>query len=201
MVKRLKDRLRKEILARRKAQSEPEIRDKSRKIGQTLFNLEEFKRATVVAFYVSFGSEVRTRDLVEESLKIGKQVAVPFCKVDQVDLGLSLIQNFQEDLEPGAFGILEPKKGKRAEFPLSEVDLMTIPGIVFDLAGHRLGYGQGFYDKFLNQMSKAILIGMGFELQIVERLPKMPHDISVEKIITENRVIIASNSGDHADAK
>ena len=192
MVRREKDRLRKEILAKRKVQSKEEIRDKSRKIGEVLFNLREFEKARVVAFYVSFGSEVRTGLLIEASLKMGKEVAVPFCKIDQTDLGLSFIQNPAEDLEPGAFGILEPKKELREDFPLAKVDLMTIPGIVFDFSGHRLGYGQGYYDKFLTRISRAALIGLAFELQLVEHLPKMPHDIAVQKVITENRIIVAN---------
>lgn len=188
-----KEDLRKEILKARNNLNKQEILKKSQAIEKRLFSLDEFKEAKVVMFYISFGSEVNTHFMVEDSLKIGKKVAVPFCKTESQELAASFITSFREDLEAGAYGILEPKKMKRAETPLSQIELILIPGLVFDLGGHRLGYGQGYYDKFLKEIPGVTVVGLAYELQIVERLPRFPHDIAVSKIITEARLISGKN--------
>lgn len=188
-----KEDLRKEILKARNKLKKEEILKKSQTIEKRLFSLDEFKEAKVVMFYISFGSEVNTHFMVEDSLKIGKKVAVPFCETESQKLGASFITSFREDLEAGAYGILEPKKMKRAETPLSQIELILIPGLVFDLRGHRLGYGQGYYDKFLKEIPWVTVVGLAYELQIVERLPRFPHDIAVSKIITEARLISGRN--------
>ena len=85
---------------------------------------------------------------------------------------------------PGRFGIPEPEGGSPVS--LSELDLMVVPGVGFDLHGHRLGYGRGYYDRVLaGESRRPTLVGLCFEQQVVDRLPRDPHDVCVDLLITE----------------
>ncbi|HAW59996.1 MAG TPA: 5-formyltetrahydrofolate cyclo-ligase [Actinobacteria bacterium] len=188
-TKREKEALRREILTKRDSQTAEEMARKSSKIKERLWGLPEFKRAKVVMFYVSFGSEVQTKEMIKEVLATGKKVIVPAPQPKKRELLCSLIGDYR-DLEPGTYGILEPKKSKIRPVDVSHLDLIIVPGCVFDLRGYRLGYGKGYYDRFLKKTTpKTTLVGLAYELQIVKEIPATAHDVPVHKIITENRVI------------
>jgi len=186
----MKQTLKSEIFEKRKALSKEEIKEKSSKIKENLYSLEEFKKAKNILFYVSFNDEVDTQEIIKELLaNKEKNIIVPYVVKNNPILQLSEIKNFNE-LEPKTWGILEPKDEFIRKFDIENVDLVIIPGIVFDQNGHRIGYGYGYYDRFLKKLDKNVVkIGFGFEFQIVDKIPEEKHDVPVDIMVTEKRVI------------
>ena len=114
---------------------------------------------------------------------------------------LSEIRQYPEEVEPGAYGIPEPKKEFIRRVDPDTVDLFVLPGVAFDVHGGRLGYGAGYYDRILvgtapsRDFLRVSLIALAFELQLVDRVPSSVHDVRVHKIVTEERVIECRKSG------
>jgi 5-formyltetrahydrofolate cyclo-ligase len=186
----LKKILRKQVLSARDRLSPKEKMTKSREIEERLFSLPEFLSAQSVMFFASFRSEVETGPMIQRALRLGKRVVLP--KVQGNDLALYEIHDFGRDVEPGSWGIPEPKT--IIPVALADIDIMIIPGAAFDREGNRLGYGAGYYDKLLPAFGKAT-VALAFEAQIVDEVPVEKHDVPVWKIITEKRVINAGMSG------
>jgi len=147
-------------------------------------------------FYVSFRSEVKTEKMIRNALNLGKRVAVPI--VDREKIMVSEIKNLKEELTKGSLGLREPKKEFRRRVDQKKIDLVVVPGVVFDRTGGRLGYGRGYYDRFLRSSSIALrmgrsahcaLIGLAFDLQIARKIPLVGKDVRVDKIVTESGII------------
>jgi len=183
----MKDQLRKQILAARRALTPDERSAKSREIEQKLFGLPEFHKATRVMFYASFQSEVETHSMIRRTLEEGKLVVLP--RVKGKELELLEITNFDRDVSPGAWGIPEPGQGEPAV--VQSLGLIVVPGAVFDERGNRVGYGAGFYDKLLAQY-RGLTVALAFELQVVPQVPFDAHDVPMKKIVTETRIIEAN---------
>jgi 5-formyltetrahydrofolate cyclo-ligase len=186
-----KEFLREQIRRKRQKLSREEVEEKSKSIKEKLFSLPEFQSARTVAFYVAMkkSNEVETEEMIKECLKLGKRVLVPITDLVEDKIVFSEIKSF-DDLLPSTFEILEPVPELRKILPHEAIRLIVVPGIVFDLHGHRIGYGLGFYDKMLPQLTKYVSrIGLAFELQVVEKIPNEIHDAKLNKIITEERVI------------
>ncbi len=182
-----KRRIRKEILSKRDREPEDLRRKKSRKIKKKLFSLKEFKKAPTILFYYSKGSEVETKEMMEETLRKGKRVLLP--KVREREIYLGEIKDLKKDVEKGSFGILEPKETYRKTTPKG-IDMVILPGIVFDLKGERIGYGKGYYDRFLKKFPRTIpLIGLAYDFQVINNISGKKHDRRVSKIITETQII------------
>ena len=180
----MKQALREQSRDKRKAIS-PNLRaEKSKKIRHLLERTQEFKNAKKVLFYISTTEEVETHGLVEDCIASGKEVYIP--KITGKKLSVCRISNLNE-LEPGAYGILEPRQSSNFYMP-EDMDLIIVPGIAFGLCGHRIGYGKGFYDRLLKK-TKGIKIGLAFAEQIMSRLPSEPHDIAMDIIITDKELI------------
>ncbi len=188
----MKKILRKEFVSQRNNLLLSEIEKKSAAIKKSLFNMPEFIRAELILFYVSTGSEVDTHQMIRETLKMKKRVAVPISLSKEARLIISEIKDFDSDLEVGYSGILEPKSFCHL-IDYCEVDLIVVPGIVFDENGYRVGYGGGYYDRLLKEMIGKVTIGLAYELQITKAIPYETHDRTVEVIITERRIIESMN--------
>ncbi len=193
---RRKNEIRQEVLQKRNGLRYEEIEIKSEQVGTSLFSLPEFNQAEVILFYVAKGSEVATLPIIESVIGL-KRVFVPISVRRRRKLVYSEIYSIDE-LEPGAYGILRPRRDSRRILSLeqlaSEAGLVIVPGVVFDEKGFRTGYGAGFYDRFLtairyNHASSALFVALAFELQIVEDTYPEKHDVPVDMIITEKRII------------
>lgn len=181
----MKHKIRHRIRERIKSHSGLEKSRKSDIIKQILFNEEVFKRSDVVMFYVSLKDEVNTLSMIDEALEMGKRICVPVIIKEEKRLIAGEIKDRKKDLESQHFGIYQPKPGKVKEVPLKNIDLVVVPGVAFDSNNVRLGRGHGYYDRFLSRLSKDTLtIGLAFDFQVVEHLPKDSHDIPVWKTIT-----------------
>ncbi|WP_189510953.1 5-formyltetrahydrofolate cyclo-ligase, partial [Cerasicoccus arenae] len=157
--------LRHRALARRSALHPEEREARDQQIMQRLFALPDFQQAQRVLFYVSYGSEVDTHALMNRSFG-GKTVLAP--RVNGDELHVHELTTLDE-LQPGAFGIMEPIAGLREVDPVS-VQVVIVPGAAFDLRGHRIGYGKGYYDRLLKGVT-AIKIGLAYDRQMVEAIP------------------------------
>ena len=184
----MKNEIRKELLDVRKNMSKKDVISLSKQIQKRLFELDEFKNADTILFYVSYGNEVFTHDMIKDCLKKKRNVIVPISDEQNKKLFLSKLEKWT-DLSKGAYHILEPKKEKINETSVFEIDLVIVPGVCFDLHGCRIGHGEGYYDGLLKDSTNAAHIGLAYENQIIEEVPIESHDIPVDKIITEDRVI------------
>ncbi len=183
-----KRRLRAEMLSRRDAQADKDA--VSRRILERVFSLPAYQAARTVLFYVDVRSEVRTRSGLSEALEAGKRLAVPFCAGRELEL--FWLRDLNE-LGCGRFGIQEPAPDLRnlpdRRILPAELDLLIVPGVAFDRCGGRMGHGFGFYDRLLCQIRPEIAkIGLGFECQIVPRVPTEPHDVPLDTVVTETAV-------------
>lgn len=182
-----KDLIRREILTRRSVQKAGIKLPKDAAIMKRLVELPEYKNAKTILFYVSVRGEVKTSEMISESLSHGKKILVPSADVKHKKLMISEIHDLNE-LSPGAFGIPEPKHPHM--FPLDKIDLVIIPGVAFDRLGNRVGYGTGFYDRFLKKLKKGVpFIALGYDFQIVHEIPANRMDVKVHKIVTEKGII------------
>ncbi|MBW2976075.1 5-formyltetrahydrofolate cyclo-ligase [Candidatus Woesearchaeota archaeon] len=186
----MKPTLKLKILEERKKLTQKEIKEKNKKIFENLKSLREFKSAKNIMFYVSFSTEVDTHEIIKEILASKeKTIIVPYVVKNYPILQLSELKNFYE-LEPKTFGILEPRELYIREFNPEKLDLVIIPGVVFDKKGYRIGYGYGYYDRFLKILKKGVRkIGLAYEMQMVDEIPKEKHDVPVDSIVTENRIL------------
>lgn len=185
----VKKAIREQAHANRKAQENKE--PLSEAICETFIAQPEFAAAKTVMVYIDVRTEVRTRQHLPKLLQGGKRIVVPYC-VDG-ELELFLLESMDE-LSIGMYKILEPKEelrdapGKRVD--VKELDLIMVPGVAFDPNGARMGHGFGYYDKLLEHARKDTpLVALAFECQIFPEIPTHAHDVFMDKIITEERII------------
>lgn len=186
---KIKKTIRQEVLRRRDAISKNVKKEKDIVIMQRISQLPEFINAKTIFFYTSFRNEVDTMDMIKVSLNAGKLIVLPRVDKENNRLKLYEIKNMNE-LARGYMWILEPFVSEDRLRNLDDIDLIIIPGAAFDIYGNRLGYGAGFYDMLLSKMEKKIpIVAPAYEEQIVEKIPAEPHDIKVDKIVTDKKVI------------
>lgn len=174
-----KQAIRKRIFAARKNCTDEQVEGWSREITEKVTALPAFKRAKRILAYADYNHEVMTRFLIQEAWNMGKEVAVP--KVEGKDMVFYLLRDFGQ-LKPGYFGIPEPDEGETADW---EDALMIMPGVAFDRENHRVGYGGGFYDRFLEKHPKIERVAVAFSFQMVQEVPVEPTDIFPQIIVTE----------------
>lgn len=185
-----KDSLRKDILQTRLRPPFEEIFKTSSIIQKRFLGLSELKSARRMALYASFRNEVLTDAIFEYALANGKEVFFP--RVVRGKRGLMFLKvRGKEDFTQGSYKIHEPAHDRELDIAEpSSFDIVVMPGVAFDINGNRLGYGKGYYDKALGSINKGCLVtALAFDFQIVERVPAEAHDIKMDKIITESRVI------------
>lgn len=183
-LKEIKKNLRIEMKRKRSSLSIERLLVYSSHIFESVVNREEYINADVVLAYVSFSSEVDTHFLIQHALKNGKKVAVP--KVfDNNEMRFFYI-NSLEELKPGAFGILEPEPVSEMIIDNNKKYVILLPGVAFDGDKNRLGYGGGYYDRYLAKYPFIYKIMLAYELEKVEdKLPTNEYDVKSDIIITE----------------
>jgi 5-formyltetrahydrofolate cyclo-ligase len=167
------------ILRKRNRLSKEEVIKKSKIIKGKLFNSEEYKKAKIIMFYASFGSEVNTLDMIKESLK-NKTICIPIVKNNIIIA--SKIKNIEELDKKNKYGIFEVSVIEKIN--TKDIDLVVVPGIAFDKRNHRIGYGKGYYDNFLKKF-KNKKIGLAFNLQVLEIIPNDEWDVKLDEVISD----------------
>lgn len=162
---------------------------KSLKIWRKIKKMDIYKNKKTIMFYYSKENEVDTRLMIEKSIKDGKRVILP--KIINGELFPIQIEDL-DNLREGPYGIKEPSDAEGVD--LSEIELIFVPGIVFDKKGYRIGYGGGYYDRFLSKLpSNTIKIGLAFSEQIIEQIPHEDWDIRMDILVTDKEVIYISD--------
>ncbi len=154
----------------------------SAKIQKKLKKINEFRNAQKIGVYYPIGSEILTQDIIQELLSNGKDVFLP--KIIGKKIEFRKITDFSS-LEKGSFDIMEPKDDCQTD---NSLDVILVPTVGISPMGVRLGYGHGFYDKFLSEY-KTATISLTLEKQIVKNIPKSEHDIIIDWIVTEDRIL------------
>ena len=188
-LKAKKELLRHEMLAKRDALSAEERLKKSSEIVSRLLKNSDIINAKNIFTYVSFRSEVNTHGMIDSFLAQGKVVSVPFTDMNKKTIIPSIIKSVKNDLVPGTFGISEPVAEKLCPMLVDDIDIVIMPGAAFSDKGCRIGYGGGFYDRFL-QKNRISSYALAFDFQIVDEVPFSPeYDLKVDYIVTEKRTI------------
>lgn len=180
--------LRRNMLTWRRQLSVAQRSVMEREVRQRLYALTAVQEATVFFVYCAYRSEVSTSELIDHLLHQGKTVCVPLSEPTRATMRAVRILDPHHELIPGYMDIPEPDPHLVEERSVSATSLQVaiIPGSVFDRRGFRLGYGGGYYDRFLAQEApQALRIGLAFALQVVERLPAEPHDMPMDMLVTE----------------
>ncbi len=179
-AKLTKQRIRNTILMKLKTQKEENRNKKSCYIKNKLFRNRVFKKAKTVMFYMSFGGEVDTVDMIKAAQKLGKTVVVPVCGRNRM-MSPCVLKD-KGALLRGPYGIREPALRKPVN--LKSLDLVVVPGLAFDKKGRRLGRGKGYYDRFLPKISRhSVAIGLAYDFQILPFIPTTKNDVDVHKVI------------------
>ncbi len=179
-----KKEIRNRIRQKRNLIAPKELEEKSHTICQNVISHPFFLNAEEIYCYVDFRSEVKTNEILEAAWKCGKKVAVP--KTEDGDMKFYYIHS-KRDLSLGNLGIEEPQT---EEFAHGDNVLVIMPGVAFDAHRHRIGYGGGYYDKYLMQHADCHTIALAFELQIISDIPAKSYDICPEVIITEEHIYV-----------
>lgn len=199
---------RKQMLAKRDAIPSENRIDADKMRNERIRNWDAYKNAELLLFYVSYRSEADTIQLIKEALDVGRSVAVP--KVVGTEMVFYRITDFSQLVE-GYKGIFEPdtertesltaevgtadeQTASEAKRGLPEASLLFVPGCAFDEKGGRMGYGGGFYDRFMEKYPEVKRVALAYEEQLVPEVPREAHDKSVDVIVTEARILPAAET-------
>ncbi|SFU43861.1 5-formyltetrahydrofolate cyclo-ligase [Clostridium sp. DSM 8431] len=185
-----KKTLRKEILKKRGNISKEERTVFDNIIKEKLEGMDFFNKANNIFIYVGFGSEINTIDYINEFLKMGKRIFVPRTNEENKTMDAVEIKSLDSLVKSGKYQILEPSKEIKAA-EKSDLDLVILPGVAFDDKGGRVGYGAGYYDKYLKGLSEDIpKAALCYDFQLIDKVPMEEHDVRADYIITEKRFIV-----------
>lgn len=176
--------LRQRILAERMALTPEEVREKSSLIAAKFLKLSQYSDAKTLLIYLPFRNEVDTAALIEKSRQHSKRILVPVCRPNH-KLLLSELHSLTE-VAPSSYGIPEPSSEFIREVSPETVDVAVLPGVAFDKTGYRLGYGGGYFDRFVHLLRPDCLkVALIYAFQLVETLPAEAHDLRADMLLTE----------------
>ena len=181
-----KSKIRKRVLNVRNNMSKEDVKKNSNAIMDKITGLDIYKQSKVVFIYMDFKNEVMTSNLIKRMLSEKKRVAIPY--TDSINTVLIPSEITKEsDLKQNSFGYFEPKSILPVN--IEEIDLVIVPGVVFDKNLNRIGFGKGYYDKILNRLKpSAKKIALAHDFQVLEDIPAEEHDVKMDMIITEKNI-------------
>lgn len=191
----MKKDFRKNIINLRKQQTKDFIDLNSNIITDTLLSMACIREATNIMLYLDFNNEVQTSSLIKKLLSLNKIVSSPITLVDSKQLIPHQILDLDTNINIGAYGIREPNKNVCPLVNVSDIDIVIVPAVAYDINRYRLGYGGGFYDRFLNTLkSDALTIGIAFDFQVFSDIPKESHDAQLDYLVTETQLLSSLSS-------
>lgn len=187
-----KDKLRKKYISKRQALSSTLINKKSSIITNKLDTYIQENNYDNIMIFVSFKNEIHTHDLIKKWLTDSENnIYVPYIDNNKHQMSISKIKDFEKDLERGVYNILEPTVDIKDEEEIYDLDIIVVPGLIYSKDGYRIGYGGGYYDKFLSGVSNEVKkVGIVYSDFVVDELPVDEHDLPVDLIMTEREIII-----------
>ncbi|NLB17850.1 MAG: 5-formyltetrahydrofolate cyclo-ligase [Syntrophomonadaceae bacterium] len=184
-----RQRLREEIQILRSALSPQEVESRSELVTSSLKGLSVLHNAQNIMCYVAIGREVNINSFWQEQIGLGKRILLPRVKGDQLE---AVLFPEWDTMGKGPFGIREPLG---EAFPPEMIDAVLVPGLVFDHWGNRLGYGKGFYDRFLTQLrDSACLCGVAYHFQLVEDTFPTTRDVPLHMLVTDKEILTCLRS-------
>ena len=188
LVARAKSVIREEMIRMRGRLNDFDRIEKSRQIARRLFELEVFRKSEAIFFFLSLPEEVQTEDMIREAFRLNKEVFVPLVNKEEGRLQVVRIPHLEIEFVRGEYGVQEPASQWREISSPDQLDLVVAPGLAFDTSGGRIGYGGGYYDRLLRQVpAEAVQIGVGFDFQVLDSIPRMGFDVPVQFVITETQ--------------
>ncbi|MBU8879386.1 5-formyltetrahydrofolate cyclo-ligase [Bacillus sp. FJAT-29790] len=178
---------RKQMIEKLASITKPHYEHRSYRIAQSLYGDPFWKEASIVGITLSNHPEVDTYQIIRKAWEEGKQVVIPKCLPKSREMVFRTLNQFDQ-LESVYSGLFEPIEAVTKEVTADEIDLLIVPGLAFTEAGYRLGFGGGYYDRYLTRY-KGHTLTLAFQTQIVSELPLEGHDIPVQKIITDEKVL------------
>ncbi|MEM0364174.1 MAG: 5-formyltetrahydrofolate cyclo-ligase [Candidatus Nitrosocaldus sp.] len=182
-IRMRKQELRRYMMSLRDSLSREEMIRASSIIQEKVLNTDEFNSSSIVGLYSPIGSEVDTSTLARYAIENGKVLAYPRIE-DRYTMVFTMVLDPAIDLTIGRYGILEPLPSK-----VVKPDLVIVPGLVWDEDGYRIGYGKGYYDRYLSMNRDAVRIGLAYDFQVLSSIPHSRMDVRVNMIVTERRSI------------
>lgn len=184
-----KKQLRSHILERRKSMSAKEREQLSREVCEHLLSHERLADAKAIMAFHPFGDELDILPFLLEAKKRGQDIWLPLTNVAERRL-IPYRYTGPHMLKQGVYGIWEPDPALAEEADVSHLDAIIVPGVAFDSKGGRMGYGGGYYDRFLATLKKLpFLVGVGFSIQVVEHVPLESHDVLLDAVVTEKGLL------------
>jgi len=185
----MKELERKRMISIRGKLSREEIADLSVKVLKNLRKIKEDVNGLNYLVYIDIKGEVSTEPVIRDILDRGKNVYVPISVVKTTEILVSKLDNL-EDLEVSTYGIREPKKDKVSLVHPSILDVIIVPGVAFDIKGYRIGYGKGYYDRFLSSLSHTYTtIGLAYDFQVIDEISMDERDVPFDYVVTDKRII------------
>lgn len=188
-MEELKKKVRDIHIKKRKNMTFFEKEEKDKKIFKRLIDLEIFEEAVFILSYVSVNIEVDTINLIKHCFGVEKKLFVPVCFKENYDMKFYSLSSL-EQLHFSSFSLLEPIPNEKNLFKnlLFKKTVCIVPGFVFSVLGYRIGYGKGFYDRFLKKFS-GVKIGLCYDFNLEQEIIKNSFDVSMDLVLTENRTI------------
>ena len=174
-----KQELRRFIRAQKREHSALDLAAMSEEITNRVPRSADWQEAGTLLLYYPLADEVDVRPLIQEAFQSGKQVLLPVCKGEELELHL---YEGEDSLTRGAYGIMEPTGPVFREENYDKIQLAIVPGMAFDRVGHRLGRGKGYYDRFLPKLKSAKTVGICWAFQLLDEVPSEAHDIKVQEV-------------------
>ncbi len=191
-----KSTIRREMLCRRRSLPPETITAGSEAVCRTLLRLTVLLQADIVAVYAAFAGEIDLRPLMLGLEQTGRRYYLPRFEAERKCYGMVMVSCIETDTAPGQFGILEPHghlPTAEAERLNSEQVVWIVPGVAFDREGNRIGQGAGYYDRLLRDTS-GCRIGVGYDWQLVERIPHESFDVRMDLVVTDRRTVTIRRS-------
>lgn len=181
-----KKELRKHMLQKRNRLEEDYRKHANAAITEAFLHSSVYQACKTLFIYISYSSEVDTNEIITRAISDGKTMLVPL--TDQVNKKMDAIQitDFNTQLCKSCCGILEPNFASKEPYPPEKIDLIVVPGVAFDRRGYRIGYGGGYYDRYLCQSPNAKTVGFAYEQSLTDEIPSESHDQKVDIILTES---------------
>lgn len=178
--------IRQQMIAQRNALTTEMVKQKSSAIAQKVFMLPEYIEADHILLYADYRHEVMTKEIFDDAILRKKKVYFPKCNPDDSSMEFYQVVSVRQ-LEDGYKGIKEPIMNPEHRYyhHKEENTLVIMPGVAFDMNGHRIGYGKGYYDRYLQDKRQITAVALAFAQQLVDEIPHETYDIRMDKIVTE----------------
>ena len=183
-----KSLIRKEILDIRSKLGENQHKNMTKMVINRFMESEHYKKAKNIMIFISFKDEINTHEFIKMALKDNKNILIPITLPKTKKLKPSQLKDFDE-LELGFYDILTPREEFIRYVDPKDIDLIIVPGLAFDMDGNRIGFGGGYYDRFLSTLDHITKLSIAFDFQVLDNIPNGPLDIPVDYIYTDKRTI------------